>query len=320
MIGPAAKEKLAPAAFSFVNFSLSIRFRLMLHHHPPYSNNSSYRYEVTSWVYDWTQVLRNKFRQNEGLSEKHVAAIYEVVHATFKASVKLGRNYRGNLHLHEIANDYGVMSMACGKMDVFLKGISQLDKNDKQDASYYIRLKNIFSNYRSSDVRKKVTPARFSKGVSEICASELLKAELEKNGYGEIESIYSFVKQKIKSDKYLVQCLDGDMKYLKPIDQAYLYFLAKDPVKAVAACDKGIKEAKTDLEKTVLIINKATYCKDTDPNAFEQCFKDIKPYKDKLDKRLDKKFRATFPDSMFKPKPNPKPKSKPESTLFHSES
>jgi hypothetical protein len=185
-------------------------------------------------------------------------------------------------------------------MDVFLKIVKGLSKNDKQEVNRYIRLDDIISIYRNSNIRKKVTPARFTKGVSDICASELFKAELKKKGIGEIESIYSYINGKIKATDYLVKCLKGDKKYLKPIDLAYLYFLAKDPVNAVAACDKGIKEAKTDLEKASLIIDKATYCKATDPNTFEQCRKDIAPYKDKLDKRLVKKFQAAFPDVVSK--------------------
>lgn len=264
------------------------------------TSNNRYRYEVTSWVNQWTQVFRDKLQQNEDISEKYVAAIYEINHATFNAAVKLGRNYRNNLYLGHLVNDYRQTSMAVGKMDVFLKIVKGLSKNDKQEVNRYIRLDDIISIYRNSNIRKKVTPARFTKGVSDICASELFKAELKKKGIGEIESIYSYINRKIKVTDYLVKCLQGDKKFLKPIDQAYLYFLAEDPVNAVAACDKGIKEAKTDLEKASLIIDKATYCKATDPNTFEQCRKDIQPYKDKLDKRLVKKFQAAFPDSVSK--------------------
>ena len=257
-------------------------------------NNRNYS-KVTGWVRNWIQPFYDSFIRDKELKEKYLTSVYQIYHATFISAEKIERNYRGNLSLSDIATYYRVLAMAEGKMDEFLKSVSKLNDRDKRDIDYYIRLSKMLRDFRSGSIINKITPAKFSKGISDICASEVYKAELKKAGVGEILSVYYYLQQNHRYDiKYLVKCLDGENKYLKPIDAGYLYFNAKDTKKAIAACDKGIKEATTDLEKTALIIDKATYSMNSDPDSFEQAWKEIQPYKDNLDSRLKQRFDTAF--------------------------
>jgi len=257
--------------------------------------------QMTHLISVWTEQLLRKLKGKK-LPKEDIEASFQLFQLAYDKAVKLDsfppkdptEQPPANRLKKLFVREYAISAMAAGKMNLYLDQMHKLDEKTQKNIFQHTRYNGMNMDMVFCFSKGNISPENFCKGIYEISNSKYYQKDL-KSSFRETESIYAYITKNHRFPiKTLLKYLETNDEYFKPLDLAYLHFRAKNPAKAIEACNKGINQAKTDLESATCIVHKGLYSKDTDPKTYNEAWTQIQPYKDKLDNRLKGKFDKAF--------------------------